>query len=115
VKAQHIRKIRVRLKRSQELFFAADGVGDHDSWVSNLASLIGPLDDRRSRKRSMKERQAEASAVWYLFFSDIPGVLDALIEANQEIAAQRRQLSAAHAALRRHGIDLAYLTRETRE
>jgi hypothetical protein len=114
VKAQHIRKVRIRLERAQSLFFAADEPGEHDAWVKNLAALIGPLDDRRSRKRSMKERQAEASAVWYLFFSDVPGVLDALIEANQEIAAQRRQLSATHAALSRHGIDLADSARETR-
>jgi hypothetical protein len=93
MKAQHIRKVRQRLARAQTLFFASDNVGDHDAWVNNLVALIGPLDEHRSRRRSMKEKQAEASAVWFLFFSDIPGVLDAIVEANQEITRLRRQLN----------------------
>jgi hypothetical protein len=93
MKAQHIRKIRQRIQRAQDLLFT-DDTSDHDAWVDNLAALIGPLDERSSRRRSMKEKQAEASAVWFLLFSDMPAVCDALIEANQEIARQRRQINA---------------------
>jgi hypothetical protein len=109
VKAQHIRKVRQRMKRAQAVLFNGKGEEDHEKWTARMAGLLDVLYEDGGHQMSRKERHAEADASWMLFFSDMPGVCDALVEANQLVVRQRRQISTLHAALRRNGIDLGNL------
>jgi hypothetical protein len=104
MKAAHIRKVRDRIERAQAILLDGAEPEGHEAWTDRMAGLIAGV--RKDRLTSRKSRQAAASAIWMLFFSDMPGVCDALIEANQLIAQQRRQIGALHVALREHGIEL---------
>ena len=103
MKAQHIRKVRQRVKRAQEMLMAGLGPDDHQAWVDRMAGLLDTVPGAVPTRR--KERQAEAHALWMLLFTDVPGVCDALVEANQEAVHLRRQIGALHVMLRDHGID----------
>jgi hypothetical protein len=107
MKAAHIHKVRDRIMRAQVILFDGADEEDHDTWVKRMAGIIAGV--RRDRLTSRKSRQAAASSMWMLFFSDMPGICDALIEANQLIVEQRRQISEMRRVLQEHNTDLGNL------
>lgn len=106
MKAAHIHKVRQRVQRAQDMLVGG-GIENRELWTSRLALIIGQIRGRDAVTK--KEARAASDAVWLLLTVDVPGVCDALIEANQVIHQQMRQLSAMHLVLRENGIDLSQL------
>ena len=105
MKAAHIRKVRSRVHRAQDMLVGGDGIENRELWTGRMAIIIKQVRGRDVMKTM--EARAAADAVWMLLADDIPGVCDALIEANQLISRQNRQIGAMYVILRDHGIELS--------